>query len=294
MQKTIKLIGAPVIFAFIVANLPLSPAVAQLSEEEEESLYSKSEPSRYEEAIKDIVEGSSCAGETWGNRGEAPLGYLKGMGLSFARSLCKLEMSADPAGAVKIMSGADRNEPRSDVFSWYRKIFSAFKLPTRESGAASLRSLYTLGLGLGMRESSGKYCTGWDRSAGHHRTSAQAEAGLFQVSYDSMGAADQLERLYAQFRSQTQQCDLRTFKQEVSCSQSGTLGTGAGASFQKFVKACPAFAVEYAMTLVRLARTHFGPINRREAQIKPMCHYMFQQIQDYVNYDAANVCRALL
>lgn len=291
MQNRIKLIGSAITFAFI--HMTVAPVAAQVSDAEESS-FSRPYVSSREQAIKDIIEGSSCAGETWGNRGEAPLGYLHGMGLSFARSLCRLEMSQDQSGAIRIMSEADRNDPSGDVFSWYRKIFSALKLPTHESGAASLRSLYTLGLGLGMRESSGKYCEGWDRSAGHHRSSSQAEAGLFQVSYDSIGVAGELERLYSEFRSQPQNCDLRTFQKEVVCKNSDTLGSGAGASFQKFVKSCPAFAVEYAMTLVRLVRTHFGPINRREAQIKPTCHYMFQQIQDYVNYDLANVCRDLL
>ena len=49
-----------------------------------------------------------------------------------------------------------------------------------------LRRLFVLLMGLGMRESSGQYCEGRDRSA--HNTSADtAEAGLFQVSFDLIG-----------------------------------------------------------------------------------------------------------
>jgi len=41
-------------------------------------------------------------------------------------------------------------------------------------------------MGLGMRESSGRYCEGRDRNA-NNVTSDTAEAGLFQMSWDIHG-----------------------------------------------------------------------------------------------------------
>jgi hypothetical protein len=52
------------------------------------------------------------------------------------------------------------------------------------SGIDTLRHLFVLMIGLGMRESSGRYCEGRDQSASN--TSADtAEAGLFQTSWNA-------------------------------------------------------------------------------------------------------------
>jgi hypothetical protein len=63
------------------------------------------------------------------------------------------------------------------------------------------------------------------------------------------------------------------------------LGTGAGATYQAFNKSCPAFATEYAMTMLRLQRSHYGPINRREAEVVQSCNVMLKKVQDLVNAD---------
>lgn len=292
-MKRFNFFGTMILLSFVAVQALAQESSMELTPDQEE-YFSRPRMSRVEEEIKQLVQGSSCASETWRGRGPAPLGYLKGMALSFARGLCRLKTSADETGAMRIMSSADRDDLGSDVFSWYRRILNTLRIPTEEAGENSLRSLYTVGLGLGMRESSGKYCEGWDRAAGSHRRSDEAEAGIFQISLDSIDTSAVLNRLYRQFRSQPGQCDLRTFKEEVACRNSSTLGRGDGAVFQKFVKACPAFGAEYAMTLLRILRSHFGPINRREAEVKPTCNGMLRQVQNYVGSDPYRVCRELL
>ena len=49
------------------------------------------------------------------------------------------------------------------------------------AGVDTVRHLFVLLIGLGMRESSGKYCEGRDKSASN-RSAETAEAGLFQLT----------------------------------------------------------------------------------------------------------------
>lgn len=163
-------------------------------------------------------------------------------------------------------------------------------MSTSVAGDTALRALYTLGMGLGMRESSGAYCEGWDKAAGVNRTSAEAEAGLFQTSYDSMGVSTELRRLYDEYRSDASRCLLNVFKQGASCKPQNILGTGAGAEYQVFNKQCPAFATEYAMTMLRLNRTHYGPINRQDAEVIPACNSLLKSVQMLIENDPENLC----
>jgi hypothetical protein len=192
------------------------------------------------------------------------------------------------------MCEADTHSDRHDALAHYADIFQSLNMPIETAGENTLRSLYVLGMGLGMRESSGAYCEGWDTSAGSNRPSSAAEAGAFQVSYDSIGADPHLQKLYDEYQNSTSRCLLDVFKQGASCKSQGILGSGAGAAFQVFNKKCPAFATEYAMTLLRVLRTHFGPINRREAQVIPKCDSLLKSVQQLVESDLVNACRELL
>jgi hypothetical protein len=48
-------------------------------------------------------------------------------------------------------------------------------------------------------------------------------------------------------------------------------------------KSCPAFAVEAAAVGLRTIRTHWGPINRQEAELRPEPDSLFRQVQDIVD-----------
>jgi hypothetical protein len=220
----------------------------------------------YLDQIKTIAGNSSCASYSWANRGRAPIGYTKGVALSFARGLCrKIRAETTPSQLVNILSGARSSSATKDALTYYQTNFASLPIDTSEKGTGPLRALYVLGMGLGMRESSGVYCEGWDRSAGSGRPSAAGEAGLFQTSLDSISFSPELNKLYSEYKADKSKCFLDVFKQGASCSSLSNLGSGAGADFQAFNKACPAFATEYAMVMLRIARTHYGPINRKEA-----------------------------
>ncbi len=246
----------------------------------------------YRGAIIALAADSACAKTTWKNRGRAPAGYTKGMALTFARSLCRL-YEPTLASPATVMSKANTGVTSKDALAHYASVFSSLRMEVSPSGPDPLLSLYTLGMGLGMRESTGRYCVGWDTTAGANRSSSQAEAGLFQTSYNSMAASAELSKLYAEYRANPERCLLDVFKEGASCATQSILGTGAGADYQRFSKACPAFSAEYAMIMLRVLRSHYGPINRREAQVILACENMLEKVKTMVQQDPKNVCSEL-
>lgn len=248
---------------------------------------------RFTQIISSLASGSSCATYSWKNRGRAPAGYIKGVALSFARSLCRVRANGSIPAAAPILSSVSSQNQHQDALAHYQSVFSKLGINTSVPGESPVNAIYALGMGLGMRESSGTYCEGWDVGAGSQRTSAEAEAGAFQVSYDSMAMSVELKKLYQEYRATPERCLLEVFKENVSCKARSILGTGAGAVYQSFNKACPAFATEYAMTLLRLQRTHFGPINRHEAEVAPVCLSMLTAVQNIVDKDPEAACGEL-
>lgn len=245
----------------------------------------------YVDQITALANTSSCAKYSWRNRGTAPRGYIKGMSLSFARSLCRfIKSDNNPSLLANILTAANTHNSSKDALAHYQSIFSNLNMPIDTEGSDALRSLYVLGTGLGMRESSGSYCEGWDKSAGSNRPSSTGEAGVFQTSYDSMGNSPELRKLYNEYLGSKNRCLLNVFKEGVSCSNRSVLGSGAGADYQAFNLTCPAFATEYAMTMLRIARSHYGPINRKEAQVVPACNNLLKSVQDLVERDPQNAC----
>jgi len=120
-------------------------------------------------------------------------------------------------------------------------------------------------MGLGMRESSGRYCEaaiamltmsrqtpprrGCSDVVGHPRVKPGHRLAVQIMVWDSL---------------------LEIFRQGV-VPHSGDLqnyGSGDGAKFQEMCKSNPQFAADCAAIGVRAVRTHWGPINRREAQIR--------------------------
>lgn len=237
--------------------------------------------------IIQIAAGSSIAHFNWKDRGVASAGYIKGMALVYARAYCKLK--AGDAAATE-MAKANTNDRTKDALAWYSEKFHAAGMDIDHAGADTLRHLFVLLIGLGMRESSGRYCEGRDRSASN-TTAETAEAGLFQTSFNARSASTLMQTLFAQY-SANPAGFVEIFKEGVRCRPSDleNFGSGAGEEFQRLSKACPAFAAEFAAVGLRNIRSHWGPINTRAAEIRPECDAMLKQIQDSV--DALNLCPA--
>jgi len=233
--------------------------------------------------VSHLASTSNIASYKWANRGKAPAGYIKGMAVSYAKVY--YDLAAGNANAVE-MAKAMTDDAAKDALKHYEEMFQQAGLDNTKAGTDTLRHLFVLMLGLGMRESSGKYCEGRDRSA-NNTTAETAEAGLFQTSFNARRASPLLPKLFADFMTNPSPGYIDVFKEGVHCKDSNleNFGEGDGRDFQKLSKACPFFALEFAAIGLRNIRKHWGPINRRDAEIKPDADAMFKEVQDLVDQD---------
>jgi hypothetical protein len=237
------------------------------------------------EQIYDIVGKSAIAKYPWKSRGVAPLSYTNGMALAFASQLTRLR--AGHSAAVE-MAKADTHNDEKDALSWYRSNFTAKGMSNATAGPDTLRHLFVLMLGLGMRESSGHHCEGRDLSASN-TTADTAEAGLFQMSWDANGASKEIGKLMDEYGDDEGLCFLGAFADGIQCSTSSwaNYGTGKGHDFQKLCKECPGFAVATCAVGLRNIRKHWGPISRKEAEIVPAADTMFMDVQRLIEGEPA-------
>ena len=229
--------------------------------------------------IATLADTADIASYQWKDRGVAPRGYVRGMAAAFGRVYCKLKDNRDAASE---MAMADSGDGAMDAIAWYADEFNALGMDNSNAGPDVLRHLFVLLTGLGIRESSGRYCEGRDMSAGN-AGGETAEAGLFQVSHNSIYAHFLLSALYEQYRGSTDFQDI--FRDGVSCTAASwkNWGAGDGQDFQALTKACPAFAAEYAALALRKIRSHWGPIIRKSVELRPECDDLFQTVAAYID-----------
>ncbi|CCE00062.1 N-acetylmuramoyl-L-alanine amidase [Bradyrhizobium sp. STM 3809] len=240
-------------------------------------------PSSIDE-LKQMAANSPVTRINWRDRGAAPKGYVVGMALTFGRVYHKFK-SGD-AAALDMARKSSGNVNR-DALAWYNDIFTAAGMSNAADGAETLRHLFVLMFGLGMRESSGHYCEGRDVTA-DNMTADTAEAGLFQMSFDANRASPLLGQIFARYKASPSGF-LADFSVGVHCS-SGNLenfGSGDGLDFQRLCKQCPAFAVEYAAVALRHIRKHWGPINRKKAEIRAECDALLAQVATAIDSNPA-------
>jgi hypothetical protein len=233
--------------------------------------------------IADIAITSHIAAYHWKDRSKSPAGYIKGMAVSYAKVY--YDLSAGNAYAVE-MAKAVTADASKDALKHYDEIFQQAKMDNTKDGVDTLRHLFVLMLGLGMRESSGRYCEGRDRSASN-TTAETAEAGLFQTSFNARHASPLLPKRFTSFMAKPTPSYLDIFKEGVHAKDSDleNYGTGDGRDFQKLSKECPFFALEFAAIGLRNIRKHWGPINRHAAEVKVEADEMFKEVQKLVDQD---------
>ena len=235
--------------------------------------------------IIQIAANSQIARYHWLDRGVAPKGYIKGMAVVYAKVYCQLK-AGNPF--AKEMAKANTGNSDKDALAHYAQKFGYLGMNNSVAGVDTLRHLFVLLIGLGMRESSGKHCEGRDRSASN-TTAETAEAGLFQTSYNARSASPLLPQLFEQYLANSSGF-IEIFKEGVTCPPQDweNYGEGKGKEFQRLSKACPAFAAEFAAIGLRNLRKHWGPINQLEAEIRPEANAMLQEVQKIV--DQLNLC----
>ena len=236
-------------------------------------------PAQLQETILEIAAHSELARYDWPGRGVAPAGYIKGMALAFAKAYHNwLENDATTVRMAAATHGNDDN----DALDWYGGQFAALGMQNDKDGADTLRHLYVLLTGLGMRESSGRYCEGRDKDA-HNTAANTAEAGLFQSSYNLIGKSALMQQIFTSYAGSTEL--LSVFQEGVHCKPADLENHGSeknGLAFQQLSKSCPAFAVELAALGLRLRRSLWGPINGKTAELRFECDWMLLQVQHAV------------
>jgi hypothetical protein len=242
-------------------------------------------------AISAFADASVCSKRQWSGRGLAPKQFVRGLAASFAKAVC------NPTRADVAFVG-NANLGSNDALSWYGSILKA-KLGANTAGINTVRQLYTLLVGLGMRESSGVYCTGRDMSA-HFSSADTAEAGLFQTSWGAHTRSTLLDSLFNQYKASKAGCAIAQYTTGLSCSSSNLQNWGkpaeTGFQWQQLTKQCPSFATEYAAVLLRLnggSKGEWGPLRNKAAEVVPECYSMFGQVEQYVKANPS-VCPLLL
>jgi hypothetical protein len=236
-----------------------------------------------QEAIRNIASESRIQQYNWQDRGIMPPGYCQGMALAFA--VTYLQLIDDVSWAIE-MAKANTHNSDKDVLSWYAGKFDDLGMSNDRPGPDTLRHLFALMLGLGMRESSGRYCCGRDTSAGSSSQSSDTcEAGTFQQSWNSSSSTDEMQNLMDAYSSDTSNCYVDTWKQGVSCSSSewACVGSGNGYKFQDMCKNCPTYCAQSCAVGLRNIRQHWGPINRYEAELRADADKMFKDVQNYLD-----------
>lgn len=208
-----------------------------------------------------MVQTSTLAQYKFKDRSKAPLGYLKGITLSFAQELCSPSLPST-------------GNSETDALVYYNL-----------QGQSDILT-YSFLIGLGMRESSGKYCEGRDMSASNV-ASVSAEAGMFQTSYDAGTASKYLT-------ASDRKCFLEVFKEGVDQSKCNpkNYGSGVALEFQKKSKECPTFAVRVAADTIRVKRKHYGPINRKEVEYRAEAVELLGQVKEVIKNNPA-ICKLL-
>jgi peptidoglycan hydrolase-like protein with peptidoglycan-binding domain len=234
--------------------------------------------------IAKLAEESAIAKYSWKDRGKLPLGYTAGIAQCFGLAATRL-MEGHPIATTAAQ--ADRNLPDKDALSWYRDKFTAIGMDNSVDGIDTLRALFVLLLGLGARESSGRYCEGRDMSATNVAADT-AEASCYQTSWNIRSCSSAIPPLLQEYWANPNGF-LPTFQEGVSLKKDelANFGSGDGAKFQFLSKYAPAFHVFVTAVGLRYLRQHWGPINRQEVELRKEANEMLLDVQHLLSEDSA-------
>jgi hypothetical protein len=233
-------------------------------------------PESLTERIYTMAQESEIADYAWPDRGIAPPGYIAGMAMSFAYAMRLGE--DDPA--VAVMSDALGSGDK-DALAWYEDEFLDQGMDN-EGGLDTLRHLFVMEIGLGPRESSGRYCEGRDLTASNVESDT-CEAGLFQTSWNIRNATSEIGPLLDDFWINPHGF-LPTFKEGITATANNlnSFGSGDGLRYQFLSRFSPLFTVMVTAVGMRTLRQHWGPINRREITLAPAADDLLKEVQKLV------------
>lgn len=256
-----------------------------------------------------IATGGQCAKELYGdpskknpaikkNQGKAKSGYLKGIVLTYVKLICEKDQDPILKQVYNVVTGPV-GDPAKDVLAHY-----GLKPATPTD---RLNTVAALMIGSNARESSWRPCVGRDIAAKDSDVKAclydgvkyfgggeTCEAGLPQTSFNSIKGGV-LKELYDAYLEYPRGCFEREFYEGVSCDAANWKNHGknpAAVAYQGLAKSCPAFSIESGFVMFRTNRAHYGPLNRKTAEVYPSCVSMFEQVRIAVEKDPT-LCHVL-
>lgn len=248
------------------------------------------------------AKASAIARYDWKDRGAACIGYTAGMAVTYGATYARLQ-AHDPIAdrmsrALEPVNRDTHGHLKGDALTWYNNQFKAISM-----GAATpverLRRLFVLLLGLGMRESSGRYCEGRDRSA-NNKGADTAEAGLFQMSFDLVAPRAELLDVFHHYQSNPDEGLREIFEVEISppprpkdLENFGPSGS-AGFAFQKLSKECPAMTVEIAALGLREEAGHWGPIINHAAEVRSASKELLLAVERIIDAPTAEASEGVV
>ncbi|AEG42336.1 hypothetical protein BdPhPhi1402_gp39 [Bdellovibrio phage phi1402] len=229
--------------------------------------------------IEDVALNSSCKRAKFDEKGSPPQGYMRGVALSYARAVC------NPNAGEVIVASKPLGSSSSDALAWYG---------LRPADAAErLQFTYALTIGSAARESDWRWFVGRDTLAkeSDRRECASGsgktcEAGIHQTSYNSRSADPSLPLLFAHYRTSKAGCFSTEYKGASKGDAANLKNWGSdpnAVEFQRLQKECPGFAVEGHAVMLRVSRSHYGPINRKKALFKKECVQMFKDVKKVID-----------
>ncbi|WKV32926.1 putative peptidoglycan binding protein [Bdellovibrio phage MAC3UK] len=259
--------------------------------------------------LTDIATTGHCAKELYGdpskknpavkkNQGKAKPGYLKGLVLTYVKLIC--EKDQDPIlKQVYNVATAPLGDASKDALAHYGL--------KPASPTDRLNTVAAMMIGSNARESSWRPCVGRDVAAKasdvkgclydgvkYFGGGETCEAGLPQTSFNSIKGGV-LKELYDAYLEYPRGCFEREFYEGISCDAANWKNHGknpAAVAYQGLAKSCPAFSIESGFVMFRTNRAHYGPLNRKTAEVYPSCVSMFEKVRVEIEKDPT-LCHVL-
>ena len=229
--------------------------------------------------VEDLALNSACKRAVFAEKGSPPQGYMRGLALSYKRALCK------PDRGEVIVASQALGDASKDALAHYGL--------RPKDAAERLQYVYARVIGSGARESDWRWCVGRDTVAKEsdrkicvEGDGSTCEAGIHQTSYNSRSASPVLPLLFEHYKGSSDGCYSTEYKGTTTCSAANLKNWGTSAQaveFQRLQKHCPGFATEYHAVMLRLRRSHYGPINTKKALLKNECVQLFKDIKAVVD-----------
>lgn len=242
------------------------------------------------ELVFDIATKDVCASASYAEQGRANKGYLKGIALTYIKTICDQESDVFKIGSQPL------GDASGDALAHYGL--------KPETPFERLNMTFAMMIGSNAHESSWRPCVGRDVKAKasdvklclngtyngvkYTGTGETCEAGLDQKSYNAIAKTGPSRDLFNEYLEYPNGCFRNQYYEGItskSCSAGDLVNHGSSktaVAFQALQKECPGYTVESGIMGFRTIRSHWGTLNKKKAEVHPACVAMFERLRQAV------------